>query len=115
MIESGQVAPPVPLISRDKPALLVFFETDCPTCQLTLPYLNALNSDSVQLLGISQDAEAATQEFVRQLQIKFPVEIDRELQISRAYDPQTVPTIFLVDNAGKVQHVVVGFDKAALN
>ena len=25
-----------------QPVLLVFFATDCPTCQLTLPYLNRL-------------------------------------------------------------------------
>ena len=115
MIQPGQAAPPISGVAKGKPALLVFFETDCPTCQLTLPYLNALNSDSVQLLGISQDTEPATQEFVRQMQIRFPVEIDRDLKISRAYDPQTVPTIFLLDKAGKVQHAVVGFDKAALN
>lgn len=115
MIKQGQIAPPVPAVAKNKPALLVFFETDCPTCQLTLPYLNALNGDSVQLVGISQDAESTTRELVKQLQIKFPVEIDAGLKISRAYDPQSVPTIFLVDQAGRVQRTVVGFDKAALN
>src|SRR5215813_1533016 len=115
MLEPGQVAPPVPSVSKGKPALLVFFETDCPTCQLTLPYLNGLNGDSVQLLGISQDTENATQEFVRQMQITFPVEIDAGLKITRAYDPQTVPTIFLLDKTGAIQRTVVGFDKAALN
>ena len=115
MLEAGQVAPSLRAISTGKPALLVFFETDCPTCQLTLPYLNALNGDSVQLLGISQDSEPATQEFVRQMQIKFPVEIDAGLMITRAYDPQTVPSIFLLDATGKVARTIVGFDKAALN
>lgn len=115
MIEQGQIAPSVPSLARNKPALLVFFETDCPTCQLTLPYLNALNGDSVQLLGISQDDESVTRDFARQMQIAFPVETDRNLTISRAYDPQSVPTIFLLDSTGRVQRTVVGFDKAALN
>src|SRR5262245_21112720 len=100
MLEPGQVAPPLPAISRGKLALLVFFETDCPTCQLTLPYLNALNGDSVQLLGISQDTENATREFIKHMQIKFPVEIDHGLKLSRAYNPQTVPSIFLLDASG---------------
>ncbi|HEX8090377.1 MAG TPA: TlpA disulfide reductase family protein, partial [Blastocatellia bacterium] len=41
------------------PALLVFFETDCPTCRLTIPYLNRLarelHESSADILGISQD------------------------------------------------------------
>jgi peroxiredoxin len=115
MVEQGQIAPPAPAVAQGKPALLVFFETDCPTCQLTLPYLNALNGDSVQLVGISQDGESLTREFIRQMQIAFPVEIDHELKISRAYDPQSVPTIFLLDPNGRVLRTVVGFDKAALN
>ncbi len=51
----------IPGIQSGKKALLVFFETDCPTCQLALPYLNALKNDTVQVIGLSQDDEAATQ------------------------------------------------------
>lgn len=117
MIEPGQIAPTVAnvVLDKGKSTLLVFFETDCPTCQLALPYLNALVGGSIQVLGISQDSESATREFVRQMQISFPVEIDHELRISRAYDLHSVPTLFLLDPEGNVLRTVVGFDKAALN
>jgi hypothetical protein len=115
MLETGQIAPPVSGLVPGKPALVVFFETDCPTCQLTLPYLNPLVGDSIQLLGISQDSESSTREFVRQLQIAFAVEIDRNLSVSRAYNPQSVPSIFLLDQEGRVVRTLVGFDKAGLN
>jgi peroxiredoxin len=115
MLEQGQIAPPIPGLGRDRLALVVFFETDCPTCQLTLPYLNALSGDSIHVLGISQDSESTTREFVRQMKIAFPVETDRDLKISHAYDPQSVPTIFLLGQAGQVLRTLVGFDKAALN
>jgi peroxiredoxin len=98
-----------------KKALLVFFETDCPTCQLALPYLNALSGDSVQVIGLSQDDEASTREFVRQMKIGFPVELDRGLKITRAYDPQSVPTFYLLDEDGQVQRTLIGFDKNGLN
>ena len=88
MLQQGQLAPSLPVLANGKLALLVFFETDCPTCQLALPYLNSLAQDSVQLLGISQDDEASTREFVQQLHISFPVEIDHGLKLSRAYEPQ---------------------------
>ncbi len=97
-----------------KKALLVFFETDCPTCQLALPYLNALAADSVQVIGISQDEDKPTREFVRQMGITFGVQVDAGLRLSRAYDPQSVPSMFLLDEAGHVRKMLAGFDKAGL-
>jgi len=111
----AQSAPAIPGLQSGKKALLVFFETDCPTCQLALPYLNALNRDSIQVIGLSQDDERSTREFVNQLKISYPVELDSGLKISRAYDPQNVPTFYLLDENGQVQQTLVGFDKKGLN
>src|ERR1700686_3681939 len=108
-------APAIPGLQSGKKAVLVFFETDCPTCQLALPYLNALKRDSIQVIGLSQDDEASTREFVRQMKIAYPVELDSGLNISRAYDPQSVPTFYLLDENGQVQRTLVGFDKQGLN
>src|SRR5262252_2032051 len=107
----AQNAPTVPGLQPGRKALLVFFETDCPTCQLALPYLNALGDDSLQVIGLSQDGEAATREFVQQLKISYRVELDSGLKISRAYDPQSVPTLYLLDENRQVQRTLVGFDK----
>jgi len=114
-MQQTESAPAVPGLQPGKKALLAFFETDCPTCQLALPYLNALKNDSVQLLGLSQDDEAATREFVRQLKIEYPVELDQGLQITRVFNPQSVPTIYLLDENRQVQRMLVGFDKQGLN
>ena len=99
------------------PTLLVFFETDCPTCRLTIPYLNKLAREvtNTQVLGISQDSEAATRELVEQLPIEFPVVLDRDLSVSRAYDPVAVPTLFLIGEGGTVVATEIGFNKASLN
>jgi peroxiredoxin len=108
-------APPIPGLQSGKKAVVVFFETDCPTCQLALPYLNALKQDSIQVIGLSQDDERSTREFVSQLKISYPVEMDSGLKITRAYDPQNVPTFYLLDESGQVQQTLVGFDKQGLN
>jgi thiol-disulfide isomerase/thioredoxin len=110
-----QNAPPIPGLQSGNKAVLVIFETDCPTCQLALPYLNTLAQDSIQVIGLSQDDEHSTREFVRQLKISFPIELDSGLKISRAYDPQNVPTFYLLDEGGQVQQTLVGFDKQGLN
>src|SRR5215813_4720787 len=110
-----QRAPAIPGLQPGKRALLVFFETDCPTCQLALPYLNALKNDSIQVIGLSQDDEASTREFVRQLKIAYPIELDRGLKITRAYNPQSVPSFYLLDESGELQQTLTGFDKKGLN
>jgi peroxiredoxin len=96
-------------------AVLAFFETDCPTCQLGLPYLNALAKDGVQVIAISQDDEASTKTFVQRMSIGYPVELDPGLKLSRAFDPQSVPTFYLLDENGTVVRSLTGFDKAGLN
>lgn len=102
-----------------KSTLLIFFETDCPTCQLTLPYLNrlerTLGNDAVDVIGISQDGAAPTREFVEQMAVTFPVLLDHKLSVSRLFDPVAVPTLFLLDQAGKILRTQIGFDKAELN
>lgn len=114
-MQQVQNAPAIPGLQPGKRALLVFFETDCPTCQLALPYLNSLGNDSVQVIGLSQDDEASTRKFVQQLSIAYPVELDLGLKVTRAYNPESVPTIYFLDENHQVQRTLVGFDKTGLN
>ncbi|HWZ43282.1 MAG TPA: TlpA disulfide reductase family protein [Candidatus Saccharimonadales bacterium] len=115
MLAANQTAPPFAGYTPGEATLIAFFETDCPTCQLALPYLNKLSAATIKVVGISQDGAAATREFVRQLGIAFPVELDTGLDLSRAYNPQSVPALFLVGADGVVQSTLEGFDKQGLN
>ncbi|HUK88834.1 MAG TPA: TlpA disulfide reductase family protein, partial [Blastocatellia bacterium] len=131
MLQPGDYAPPFSILgprgkpgsnSGDagrRPTLLTFIETDCPTCRLTLPYLvrlsDALGQSGARVIAISQDPEESTRQLVEQMAITFPVVIDHDLSISRLFDPQIVPTIFLLDGDGKITRIEAGFDKAALN
>jgi hypothetical protein len=116
MIEAGQKAPEYGSPRRHiEPYLLVFLETDCPTCRLAIPYLNKLARQSVPVIGISQDSEILTRQFAEQTSIAFPVEVDRDLQMSRAYDPVAVPAFFLINTDGHVIRTQIGFSKEELN
>lgn len=125
MLQSGEHAPSFSLPALDgsehelaqQPTLLAFFETDCPTCLLTFPYLNKLAArlGNAAVIGISQDDEAATKMFAEQLQIRFPILLDRDWKVSEQYDPVAVPTLFLLDRAGQITHTQIAFDKADLN
>ncbi|MFQ5738650.1 MAG: peroxiredoxin family protein [Acidobacteriota bacterium] len=106
------------LLAGEQWVLLVFFETDCPTCRLMLPYLARLasrvESPCLQVIGISQDNEAATRRLATQLELSFPVLLDQDLEVSRRYDPSHVPALFLV-RGGKIVQAEIGFDKPSLN
>src|SRR5262249_20127725 len=85
--------------ARSRPLLLAFIETDCPTCRLSIPYLNRLwreLGERVDVLALSQDPEAPTRELIEQAGIEFPVSIDKDLVITKLYDPISVPTLLLI-------------------
>jgi len=131
MLQTGDQAPSFSLRMLDgtawqlgrsgagKPTLLVFFETDCPTCRLTLPYLNrladSLGKDALDVIGISQDGERPTRELVERVPVSFPVVIDQGLRVTRLYDPVAVPTLFLLNQEGRILQTQTGFDKEGLN
>ena len=128
MLQVGDSAPRFTLPFLDHPSrsfasdagnltLLVLFEADCPTCHLTLPYLNRLAKEltGVPIIGISQDGEEATRRIIDQLPIEFPVALDDDWQMTRQYDPLAVPTLFLVNGQGQIVFTQVAFDKNDLN
>jgi len=96
--------------------LLAFVQSDCPTCRLIVPYLNALAKSGVPLKGISQDSEARTREFVAQTGAAFPVELDDpEWRKSKRFDVVTVPSLVVIDEDGRLLRLEPGFDKKAIN
>jgi len=130
MLDAGDQAPSFSLTRLDgtssqfesgaqsKPRLLVFFETDCPTCRLTIPYLNRLSRElgaASPILGISQDGERPTRELVEQAPIEFPVAVDVDLNVTKLYDPLAVPTVFFIGSDGRIVQTLSGFDKRGLN
>ncbi len=108
----------LPNETAERPVVLFFFETDCPSCRLSVPYLKRLADwldDSAAVVGISQDPADVTREIVSRLGIDFPVLLDADLSVSRLYDPLAVPTLFLLDCDGRIVRHHTGFEKASLN
>ncbi len=107
------------------PVLLAFFKVSCPTCQLTLPFLdrlqrgrgNAPQGDAPQVVAISQDDATATQNFNRRFGISLPALLDASTArypVSNAYRITNVPSLFLIESDGRISRSVAGFDKAEM-
>ena len=101
------------------PLLLTFIETDCPTCRLTVPYLKrlaeVLGPNGHRVVAVSQDGAQETRELVDAYDVSFPVLLDMDLDVSRSYDPLSVPALFLVGDGGRIELSEVGFHKGDLN
>ena len=131
MLAVGEAAPPFVLADADGqprsladalaggPVVLAFLKADCATCNLAFPYLERLRHAYPEggwtLWGVSQHPARAAQWFARNAGVTFPLLVDEAgLPVSRAYDPEATPTIFLLDG-GEVRSGQVGFAKVGLN
>jgi thiol-disulfide isomerase/thioredoxin len=73
VLSVNQIVPVIPGVEFwNGPKLIVFLETDCPTCRGTVPYLNRL-ARSARVVGMSQGNEISTRQFREQLDVVFPV------------------------------------------
>lgn len=102
-------------ILRKGPALLAFFKSSCPVCQLTFPYLQRMAaSTGVQVIGISQDDANTTTGFNRRFGITFQTLLDQSkagYPVSNEFGIGTVPSIFLVEQDGTISRAFSGFSK----
>jgi peroxiredoxin len=128
-LEKGADAPPFKLEDLEGQAhsidelqpgdllLAVFYHSECPTCQLSMPFIGNLargvRSPRVKLWGVSQDDAKTTLKFARDKALEMPILVDADpYPVSQAYGLTNVPTLFLIDSGRRVIDQCVGFSKA---
>ena len=94
---------------RGKVVLGVFWSVSCQTCVEEIPHLNALyeknKQDNFVVIGFDMpyDRPDWTARFVKERPIKYPVSLDMEGDIARAFGGiQATPTTVLIDKKGRV-------------
>jgi len=98
------------------PVVAAFFKISCPVCQFTFPFLERLHKahrgDAVSFVGISQNDDDETKEFLGEYGITFTGVTDEDsYPVSNNYGLTTVPTVLLIAPDGKVKVSSVGFCK----
>jgi len=126
-LQSGERAPHFVLQGLDgtqhsldgKLTLAIFFKTSCPTCQLAWQFYERLHrayqANGLQVWGISQHDGSKTKKFAEKHGATFPQLLDDELKVSREYDPEFVPTGFLIDANGKIVEMFASWNRERLN
>lgn len=101
---------------RGQVVLLDFWGTFCEPCKKSFPKLEALNrrygASGLHVIGISEDEEedkGKIPSFAESYGARFPLAWDANKAIAKLYDPETMPSSFVIDRHGLVRFVHVGF------
>lgn len=127
-LREGQTAPDVTLTRLDGtavrvselaaggPVLLAFYKDTCPTCQLTMPFLNRIRDGQVQVFAVGQDHPVRAEAFAREWGIQYETLIDPadSYEASNAFGITHVPSMFVVEPGMKITWASVGFMRVDL-
>jgi peroxiredoxin len=97
--------------------IVVFFKTECATSALLLsrigPLAGALEAEDRLFLAVAQNEAPEVARFRQERGLLFPFACEKEpYPASRAYGVVTVPTLFVIDGAGRIAERVEGFVKS---
>jgi thiol-disulfide isomerase/thioredoxin len=97
---------------RGKVVLVNFWATWCEPCREEMPSLERLRQrlgGSLVVLAVDYgEGEARVGEFLARVPVGFPVLLDRDMAVSRAWKARALPTTFVVDSAGTIRYSAIG-------
>ena len=104
---------------RGKVVLLNFWATWCAPCREELPRLAHLQAKyqkhGLVVLAVSVDNERENiAGFIQEYSVKLQTYGDRDKRVSRLYDPQTMPSSYLIDRNGTLRFVHNGYSESEL-
>ncbi|MGH9224563.1 MAG: TlpA family protein disulfide reductase [Acidimicrobiales bacterium] len=98
------------------PTVVTFFKVTCPVCQLVAPKVQALADAGARVTAIGEDPAPALTKYAERFGQRVPTVTEPPpYRVSSAYGVTAVPTVFLVDQDGVVQHAVGGWDRQRWN
>lgn len=99
---------------KGKVVLLNFWSTWCQPCRDEMPSMQRAferhNRHGFEIVAVSLNVEgkSAVEEFVKELNLTFPVLLDPKKEAGRLYRIYALPTSFLVDPEGGLAYKLIG-------
>ena len=99
---------------RGKVVYLDFWASWCGPCAQALPALESLRKEfpesDFQVLAVNVDRQPSiARAFLKKRPVGYPNALDPKGEIPATFDVQTMPTSFLIDRNGVIQHIQRGF------
>jgi cytochrome c biogenesis protein CcmG/thiol:disulfide interchange protein DsbE len=125
-VEAGSPAPKIVAAKLNEPGTLAFAELRgqvvyvdfwaswCVPCVRSMPALRTLygkyRERGFVVIGVNKDMEASDRErFLRRFPVSFPLVLDADDAVAKAFAVKTMPSGYLIDRAGVVRQVHQGF------
>lgn len=93
-------------ILKEKIVVLDFWASWCTYCVRAMPRMEefyAQNKDKVTVIGINVgESESNVRKFAQRIGISYPIALDFDSNVARAYKVRGIPTIVAVDKNGTI-------------
>lgn len=95
---------------RGRKVLLYFWAPWCGVCKLQTPTVNGLADEETAVLAValSYESVADVQRYASDNGLTMPVLLGTE-QTARDFNVSVYPTIYVIDEEGRIEHAVVGY------
>jgi peroxiredoxin len=109
-----------PTIAAHRGQVLVveFWAPWCVACRALIPHMNRWHAQygarGLHVVGITGDPLTRAASAAKQLGMEYPVASDETGRTIIAYQARAIPALFVIDRAGTVRDVMVGYDTTRL-
>jgi len=99
---------------EDNPVVLRFWETDCRFCRADTPIINVYFEKyrdqglKVIYVAASTETKAKVESFIRDLEVPYPVILDKEAKIADLYDVLLYPQTIFIAPGRMIKAIVPG-------
>ena len=91
-----------------------FWASWCPPCLRSFPFMNQISQQHTEqglkiiAINLDEDPDDAVA-FLNRSPAQFEVVVDPEQQCAKAFDVKAMPSSYIIDRAGNIRHVHLGF------